>query len=329
MHRVYNSAVVAYALSAAVELGLLDALRQGDPVDLGRFADDHSLRRGVVQAIADALAAAHIVRLEGTRAARGHDFEAADLARPFFQWLVAGNGRLLSNLADFARGLDLPVLAGEDPWGRNIRAVVAASRDGARLYFDRTFQEALEGVDFSRVADLGCGSGGRLISLVRERPGISGIGVDIAGPAVALAEVDAEKEGVADRVSFVQDDVTRLRPRADFERVDLLTAFLMGHDFWPRDDAVRTLRMLRQAFPNARDFILCDECRLPDVTSLDETIFTMGFMLVHAAMDKYIPTAEEWLDVFAESGWRCVKVVRSGLPQSNLAFRLQPADQRF
>jgi hypothetical protein len=106
--------------------------------------------------------------------------------------------------------------------------------------------------------------------------------------------------------------------------VDLLVSFLMGHDFWPRPNAVRTMRMLRTAFPSIENFILCDDTRLPEALSMDGTVFTMGFMLAHAAMDKTIPTIDQWLGVFAESGWSCVEIVRGGTPESNVAFRLQP-----
>jgi hypothetical protein len=36
-------------------------------------------------------------------------------------------------------------------------------------------------------------------------------------------------------------------------------------------------------------------------------IFTLGFELGHEMMGVYLPTIEEWLGVFAEGGWRCVK----------------------
>ncbi len=327
VQRIFNSAVVAYALSAAVELGLIDAMRAGDPVHLHRFASDNNLRANIVDALGEALAAANILRLhdDGT-ATRGHDFEGADLARPFFYWLVGGNGKLLTSLPDLARGIRPATAPGEDPWGRNVQAVVVSSQIGAAVYFDKTMRECLKDVAFTNVADLGCGTGKRVLDLVAQRPGASGIGIDVADRAIEIARDNAEQAGLGDRVTFLTGDVTELAPRPEYANVDLLTSFLMGHDFWPRENAVRSLRMLRERFPNVRDFVLCDECRLPQPTNLDDTVFTMGFMLAHAGMDKYIPSIEEWYGVFADSGWRPVSVVRSGLPPSNVAFHLRPSN---
>jgi SAM-dependent methyltransferase len=326
IRRIFNSAVVAYAMNAAIDLGLIDALRAGDPVHVHRFAASHGLDGAVVAAVCEPLGAAGFLSVhdDGT-VTRGPEFEGADLARPFFHWLVGGNGKLLTSLPEVARGVRAASAPGEDPWGRNVRAVVAASQTAAAVYFDETLRECLKDVAFTNVADLGCGTGQRVIGLVTDRPGAHGIGVDIAEKAIEISQDNVARAGLGDRVTFVQEDVTALRPRPEFESVDLITSFLMGHDFWPRENAVRSLRMLRERFPNVRDFILCDEVRLPRPTNLEDTIFTMGFMLSHAAMDKYIPTIQEWYGVFADSGWHPVGVVRSGVPQSNVAFHLRPA----
>ena len=53
-----------------------------------------------------------------------------------------------------------------------------------------------------RVLDLGTGSGCLLISLLHEMKGAHGVGVDIAPGAISIARHNAERNGVADRVSF-------------------------------------------------------------------------------------------------------------------------------
>jgi phenylpyruvate C(3)-methyltransferase len=50
--------------------------------------------------------------------------------------------------------------------------------------------------------------------------------------------------------------------RDEFAQVDLLTCFMMGHDFRPRDNCVATLQRLRKAFPKARRFLLGDTTRI-------------------------------------------------------------------
>jgi len=55
-----------------------------------------------------------------------------------------------------------------------------------------------------RVVDLGCGSGQWLTELLTARPGLSGVGVDIA--LLADAEAHARERGVADRAQWLQAD---------------------------------------------------------------------------------------------------------------------------
>lgn len=57
---------------------------------------------------------------------------------------------------------------------------------------------------FSDVLDLGTGSGAILISLLAERPGATGIGVDISEAALEVATQNAETLGVAGRAAFLQ-----------------------------------------------------------------------------------------------------------------------------
>lgn len=325
MREIFNSTVVAYAISAAIEAGVFDRLRDMGMVDAGEFARERGWRPEVTRSVLETLTAADIVRADTNGTFRcGQAFESADYARPFFYWLIRGNGRLLSSLPDFAQGQRVPLLAGEDDWGRDMRAVARASRMGGELYLDRTMDLALAGVDYSAVADLGCGSGARLLKLVDRSPGVAGLGLDIAASVISMARQNARDRGLSDRVRFLQEDVTALTARREFSGIDLLTCFLLGHDFWPRADAVSTLIRLRESFPDVRHLIICDECRLPEPLTLDNTIFTMGFQLAHAAMGKVIPTVEAWQEVFAESGWRCTLMVRSGHPNSNVAFRLEP-----
>ena len=55
-----------------------------------------------------------------------------------------------------------------------------------------------------RVLDLGCGSGEWLMELLAERPGLTGVGVDVALPGDVAPSAAAR--GVADRVSWVEAD---------------------------------------------------------------------------------------------------------------------------
>lgn len=59
-------------------------------------------------------------------------------------------------------------------------------------------------VSFTRVLDLGTGSGCILLSLLDERAGAEGVGVDISASALKVAERNSDKLGVSNRAQFQQ-----------------------------------------------------------------------------------------------------------------------------
>jgi release factor glutamine methyltransferase len=63
-----------------------------------------------------------------------------------------------------------------------------------------------------RVLDLGTGSGCILLSVLAERPGASGVGVDISPAALEVARENAQALRVADRASFVEWSWTEADP---------------------------------------------------------------------------------------------------------------------
>ncbi|WP_439122419.1 peptide chain release factor N(5)-glutamine methyltransferase [Marivita sp.] len=69
-----------------------------------------------------------------------------------------------------------------------------------------TLVEAALTQSFQTVLDLGTGSGCILISLLHERLGAHGTGTDVSAAALGVAKRNADKVGVADRVSWTMSD---------------------------------------------------------------------------------------------------------------------------
>ncbi|MEM7644192.1 MAG: peptide chain release factor N(5)-glutamine methyltransferase [Pseudomonadota bacterium] len=72
-----------------------------------------------------------------------------------------------------------------------------------------TARDVLRDAGAPRLLDLGTGSGCILLSLLHELPGATGIGTDISSAALDVAWRNADRVGVADRVTFGQADWLR------------------------------------------------------------------------------------------------------------------------
>lgn len=93
---------------------------------------------------------------------------------------------------------------------------------GQRLFWGRSFRVTSDVLDprpdtetlvalalaepFARVLDLGTGSGCILLSLLADRPATSGVGADLSPVALQVAQDNAARLGVGDRVAFVVSD---------------------------------------------------------------------------------------------------------------------------
>ena len=60
--------------------------------------------------------------------------------------------------------------------------------------------------NFSTVLDLGTGTGCIVISLLKEKPDAVGVSLDISKECLSIAKINAETNGVLDRVKFIQSD---------------------------------------------------------------------------------------------------------------------------
>jgi len=72
------------------------------------------------------------------------------------------------------------------------------------------------------VYDLGSGDG-RLVITAAKRFGARGVGVELQGKLVALATKEAERQGVASRVRFVEGDLFE----ANFKDASVVTLYLL------------------------------------------------------------------------------------------------------
>lgn len=80
-------------------------------------------------------------------------------------------------------------------------------------------EEALaRAADDSRILDVGTGSGAIAVSLAYELPGARLVAMDASAEALAVAQINARNNGVAERILFQQGDLNRL-PAGPFELI--------------------------------------------------------------------------------------------------------------
>ncbi|GAB3463695.1 class I SAM-dependent methyltransferase [Actinophytocola sediminis] len=317
---IFNSAVAAFAISAAWELGALDELRVARVLNATDFARRNALDHASTVGMFRALASVHVVERNNVTITRGRHFEEVYRNRSFFHWLSRGSAELFREMPS--------VMREENRFGRFYRrdpaAIAYACREINDICYDPTFLSVLGELDFefTTVVDLGCGSGGRLMNILDMNPDAVGVGVDIAQPSLEVARKEAADAGLGDRLTFVQGDVLRLDPDPQFEEAELITSFMMGHDFWPRENCVDTLRRLRGVFPNARRFLLGDATRTAGIPDAALPSFTLAFEVGHDLMGTFIPTIADWESVFEDGGWELVRTNRIELAAGEVIFEL-------
>jgi hypothetical protein len=300
--RMFNSAVASWAIGAAWELGALDELNDNGSLDSDEFSARHRLDGPSTLGMFRALAAVDIVERDDTKVTTSTHFDEVYRTRSFFHWLSRGSAELFRQMPSVLRTRDRTGRY----YQRDAAAIAFACREINAITYDPWFSTCVDGLGFAPdvITDLGCGSGERLMRLLQRFPTARGVGVDIAAASLVVAEADAGRAGLTDRLAFVEADVLDMAPRPEFAATELLTCFMMGHDFWPRQQCVDTLARLRELFPSARRFLLGDATRTVGVADDELPVFTLGFEVAHDMMDTFIPTVADWESTFESGGWR-------------------------
>jgi ubiquinone/menaquinone biosynthesis C-methylase UbiE len=91
----------------------------------------------------------------------------------------------------------------------------------------------------ARVADVACGTGWSSIAMAQAYPKITVDGVDLDAHAISAARRNAERAGVADRVTFAVTDAANIAGSGGY---DLVTIFEALHDMSRPVEALNAVR---------------------------------------------------------------------------------------
>lgn len=145
------------------------------------------------------------------------------------------------------------------------------------LLADLPHVEAALSAPGARVADVGCGAGWSAIALAQRHPRLQVIGVDVDAPSIELARANAEAQGVADRVAFIEADAAQLAGLGPF---DAVFAFECIHDM---PDPVAVLGAMREAAKDGAPAIVMDEATAerftPDAGELEQLLYGLSLFV--------------------------------------------------
>ncbi|NER01683.1 MAG: methyltransferase domain-containing protein [Okeania sp. SIO3C4] len=318
---IFNSTMVSSAISAADELGFLNKLQAEKTIDISKFCEENNLHQPSVEAIVLALCCSDICQLNDNNQIieQGALFPEVYNNKGYFLWLIRGYGYLLQNLASIAKNENRT----NNFINRDGKYIALAGRDYGEKFVDRYFEKLLEEFPYQVVADLGCGSGAKLINIAKKATEVRGVGIDINSGAVETAQIAVNDAGLQTRIKILERDISQLKNQSEFDEVDVVFSFFNGHDIWPRNKCLKFLQNLHLAFPNVKRFLLCDTYRSDTIPSENVPIFTLGFEFTHGIMGQYIPSLTEWLELFVDFGWQCVEHREIGIPFSAI-FDLRP-----
>jgi SAM-dependent methyltransferase len=322
---IFNGYVGAYVIYALDQLGVWERLLEG-PASIATLCGRYNADRTKLRVLLDSAAVLGHLEIRGETVSltpASHDLVRN---RGFFTWAVGGYNEVLR---------ELPALAtGRKRWGedvqRNEAMVAAGAADVGRALMTSAEADVLDGLNYSAVADVGCGDGSRLIRLCRGNQSRRGIGIDISEAACNLAAKRVADAGLTDQVKITCQNIFRTDNRAVFPGVDLVSSFLMLHDlFAAYQDGVEVMRVLRSVFPDARYFLLADTNVYPwHQNTRPLPIFSLQFELVHAFMNVPIRPKELYEEAFVKSGLRIERCEPLGVPSTWLyLLRVPTADE--
>lgn len=324
-NRLFNATLGTAAISALFELGLLSAVADQSEVNLKIFCNERRLHLMSITAMTETLVYYDILETEhnGKTIKAGSSFDEFYQNKGYFLWLIRGYGHMLHTLADISQ---IDKREG-DYLHRDGKFIAMAGKEYGTQFVDNYFNEVLSQMPYKFIADIGCGSAERIINLAKSDSDFKGLGIEFNIDAVKLAVKNIKNENLEKQVEIIHSNITYLAPHSNLEDVDLVMSFFMAHDLWPREECLKALINIREIFPKVKRFLLCDTYRADPKIEQDKPIFTLGFEVTHAMMGQYIPTVNEWIDLFKQAGWECETQTQIGIPNSAI-FDLRPINNQ-
>lgn len=215
------------------------------------------------------------------------------------------------------------VLKGEVRYGQEVQRIERELAVAVGSLWEKVFARLASlftELEFSKVLDMGSGSGQVLSQICSLRDDIHGVGVDWNVDAGAEAYDRVRAEGLEGRVELVQGDAANLRdlPGEVVAGVDLITAMFVMHEILrQRGQAgvVECLRTVRDLLPDQGRFVMVEVSRL-EGEGPSATLFTPEYQLVHDFSNQRLASHADWEEMLDAAGFEIEQIVPAGICQA-------------
>lgn len=220
--------------------------------------------------------------------------------------------------------MDTFVVAPTMAWQPYVRGeyVAIGSDEANQGLMQDIFDRVIDGFDATCIADLGCGNAGRLVNLLKRRPELTGVGIDINPQAIEVAQKNAAQNKLTNKLELVCENVftSLTEPRPELNTVELVMSFMMLHDLFNiKELRGKLFTKMKDAFPRAKYFVFADTCvDEQDRSANTMPVFTMGYELIHQMRGIQLFPVDYYKEQFQKEGLELVAQHDFGVPNTYL-----------
>ena len=299
----------AILLEIGAEYGIIEFLQKSPVVDAATASRSCGIKESVISAYLDSLSKAGIIEVLDEKAPAtykaGSNFDELINEVGYLSWALRACAPLINNAKEFSENNEEAQLK----YPRSGGLVARTSKWMGEKSFYPQPENAIVAMAPKKIVDLGSGSGGFLIRMLRKIPGSKGVGIDLSASATEQAVRAASEAGMSDRLQFVTAPIQILTEDASLIRdADIIHAGFVMHDLLPAEEETLD-SLLRACCANAIKGTLIIVDAIPVAQSSWEKPFAAAFNHLHNHfMSRKLLSEDEWTEKLLRAGFSNVRV---------------------
>jgi 2-ketoarginine methyltransferase len=317
----FHGFVLANVIYGLQQSGLEPCFDRGTTVD--RLARERGLDPRRLAALVDYLVAAGLLHRDETgvvtRTAYARSF---DEARPWYEMMVGGYGVTF-------RALGEHLAAGSAPTPRVGGLVSSGSCGMSRHDSIPLLRRLLAGSKrrYTRLVDLGCGSGVYLTELCRDYPELTAVGIEPDENGAKAAREWVAGHGDPERIRIEQTDALTWLDTTS-ERPDLAVLGFVIHEVLGQEGEDGVRRLLGTLFSTSPDLdlaVIDIDLQSADADRMQHPLarnYYNAYFLMHPFTSQRLESGSWWESLFADCGLRIVASGRTDPAMDSTGFEI-------